>query len=313
MRPQVRAREKQTRTRASRPWRAQKRARAGRSFRPFGARAEEVRLQDEDERWEEHRRGDSDLDWGDSDGEGDAEDHGMLVDPKIELDVTAMCSFASGMNGEWKTMEDPAIEQRMRDEDDEQGGAGSSSDDGDAGSEGGPDHEDEDLDSAMDTEEDLMLGESDGHEEDLSKEDEEDSSEDNGFDQSPRVGSQARMERVRKAAHSRHVDDGLELMDDIKFDEEDDLQDILGSTGRRGWKKPSSAMSSNDLIELDEFYLPARRGKHGRQDISDELQGQWDRDRDKKAECKRHRELARLAAVADPLSTKREGRKVGKQ
>ncbi|CAK5275125.1 unnamed protein product [Mycena citricolor] len=293
--------------------RAQKRARAGRSFGLFGARAEEARLQDEDERWEERRRGDSDLDWGDSDGEGDAEDHGMLVDPEIELDVAAMRSFASGMNGEWKTIEDLAIEQRMQDEDDEEGGAGNSSDDGDAGSEGDADSEDGDLDAAMDAEEDLMLGESDDPE--------EDSSEDDDFDQSPRAGFQARLERVRKAAQSRQVDDSLELMDDIDFDEEDDLQghftdanwaeleDILESTGRRGRKKLLSAMVSGDLVDLDEFYLPAKRGKQKRQDIPHELQEQWDRDRGKKAEYKRNRELARLAAAADPLSAKKGGKK----
>lgn len=51
------------------------------------------------------------------------------------------------------------------------------------------------------------------------------------------------------------------------------------------------------------------RGKNKRNDLPEELQAVWDRDRAKKAENKRLRALARMEAAADPLVRKKGGKK----
>lgn len=51
------------------------------------------------------------------------------------------------------------------------------------------------------------------------------------------------------------------------------------------------------------------RNKDKYKDLSPDLQEQWAKDREKKAENKRKRALDRLAAAADPLSEKKGGKK----
>lgn len=63
---------------------------------------------------------------------------------------------------------------------------------------------------------------------------------------------------------------------------------------------PSSDIHNLPLVE---------RKKDKYKDLPPELQAQWAQDRDKKAENKRKRALARLEAAADPLAQKKGGKK----
>ena len=128
--PRIRARRKEA---ASRRKKRQRQA----QFGSFGAIMSESQLRAEvserDPRWDERRRGDSDVDWGDeSDGPGQdqgtrtgqvKEDLGVMdVDPELELDLEAMKTFVNGMNrGEchFVTMDDIADQEKMRQEDEE--------------------------------------------------------------------------------------------------------------------------------------------------------------------------------------------------
>ena len=128
--PRIRARRKEA---ASRRKKRQRQARFG----TFGAIMSESQLRAEvsgrDPSWDERRRGDSDVDWGDeSDGPGQGQgtrtsqikkDPGAMdVDPELELGVEAMKIFVDGMSrGEchFVTMDDIADQEKMRQEDEE--------------------------------------------------------------------------------------------------------------------------------------------------------------------------------------------------
>jgi hypothetical protein len=110
-------------------------------FGSFGAIMSEAQLRGDDEqfgkgkdpRWEERRRGDSDIDWGDTDEDDDgggavrvADDvdevsNGMgAMELDSDIDVDAMKAFVKGMSvngGRHVTMDDIADEERMRLED----------------------------------------------------------------------------------------------------------------------------------------------------------------------------------------------------
>ncbi|KAF9447908.1 hypothetical protein P691DRAFT_85987 [Macrolepiota fuliginosa MF-IS2] len=228
----------------------------------YGALVSEARLEDvwvegrgkgEDPRWEERRRGDSDLEWGTEDEgeredggeeeveegalvvgksekakgkqrardvEGVEEDHGMEVD---EIDVSAMKQFVSSLvgetAGEYVTMDDIEAEKQIRAEDEEGlGGAEGSSD------------EDE-VEGVLKLEEKLFIGESDDEESEEDEEDEEDDSEDDEAFVSPKSSFQARLEKLRKKSREKRPANGSDEEDDdmlarnLAWDEEDDEYD----------------------------------------------------------------------------------------
>jgi hypothetical protein len=190
-----------------------------------------------DPKWEQRRRGDSDVEWGTEDeaeGGGGNEvvvenvglvksnkakgkekavpqdDHGMQVDS--EMDVAAMKSFVSGLMGRnagvFVTMEDLHIEERIKAEDAEgtNGGVEGSS-------------ENEDVESTLDLQERLMIGDS---EDDEDEDDEDDESEDE-VDLTPKSGFQARLDRIREKARSHKPVDRSPENDDSDDDDNDKL------------------------------------------------------------------------------------------
>ncbi|KAF7782929.1 hypothetical protein Agabi119p4_2305 [Agaricus bisporus var. burnettii] len=317
------------------------------SFAVFGAMVNDARLYEDvlvgdgkDPKWEHRRKGDSDLEWGTEDEveggdekevvsekakgkeraiaqDNDVEaEHGMQVDS--DMDVTAMKSFLSGLMGqsagEHTTMEDLEIEERIREEDAEGADVG--------GPEGSS--EDEDVESILDLEERLMLGEID--------DDEDDESED-GFELSPNTSFQARLERVREKSRRHKPVNGQ-----VEGDDSDEDEDMLER--HMGWAEESYYGSDEDLLahvnqileENDDILQahsrkerkklfrsihdgdfsivqPAKKRKDKGKDLPEDLQKVWERDRQKKAELKREREFGKLITSVDPLAKKKGGKK----
>jgi hypothetical protein len=241
------------------------------SFAAYGALLSDARLYDDDDvlvngvgkdsRWEDRRRGDSDIDWGteeSGDEKNDEEDlfigrmsgkakgkqkaradsaeaedietaHGMDVD--LEMDVGAMRQFVSGLVGtnadHFTTMDDVEDERKIRDEDEEGlGGAEGSSDE---------DDEDEDIEAILDLEEKLLIGEEGDDDDDLDSNDEE--SDEDELDISPKTGFQARLERLRARARAKRpagdapdediLERNLALAEEDDYDDYDDLVDHI--------------------------------------------------------------------------------------
>ncbi|KAF7304997.1 hypothetical protein MKEN_01214400 [Mycena kentingensis (nom. inval.)] len=307
---------------------------AGFGFGARGAVLAEARLRGDDPRKDQRRKGDSDIDWGDSDDEEAEEETGMQVDE--DLDAGALVRFAKGLlgneGGKWVTMDDVEDEKRMREEDEEEdvvrGESGEDTEDSDV------DEEELELNAVLDAEEAVMVGESDDEDE------EEDSDDDLDVEQSPNSAFQTRLDRLRKASQEQKLaaDDSMDQMlwDDEDSDDGDILErtwrdrdedfagqiqaildengDILSSTSRRGRKALLKAAVHGDFdddfdFDFDDFAQPAKRGKKKRADIPPELQDIWDLDRAKKSENKKRRQLARLEAAADPLAAHKGGKK----
>jgi hypothetical protein len=164
-----------------------------------------------DRRWDERRRGDSDVDWG-----GESEENGgdilgiggnadalagmggeMDLDPDLEMDINAMSGFVTSMSStgsRFVTMDDIADEERMRREDE---------DEEDEESEGS--RLDGELDAAVNEDEMATMAEprdvrwapdSDSVEEEEPSVDE---------DASPRASFQARLNRLREDARKRKI------------------------------------------------------------------------------------------------------------
>lgn len=217
------------------------------SLAVFGAMVDDARLYDDedvlfgdgkDSKWEHRRRGDSDVEWGTEDEDGQEDeaskvavesaglvksekakgkekalpedddveaDHGMLIDS--EIDVSAMKSFVGGLMGRdagvHVTMEDLHIEERIKaeDEDGASGGAEGSSDD--------------DIKGIFDLEERLMVGDSDEVEDDDESDDE--------ADLTPKSSFQTRLDRLR--AKSRSYKAGDRPDDNDETDDDDGLWD----------------------------------------------------------------------------------------
>ena len=210
------------------------------SFGAFGAMREEAQLHNDDPKRAERRRGDSDLDWGDTDdddvhgadsleegsegifgpnkqrldkGKGKERDvddyeaiHGMEVDS--DVDIAAMQSFVGSMlgadAGQHVTMDDlrDAEIMKMEDEQDLEGDASDSS-------------EDEDVEDVFGAEEAKLISELLKSDDDELDDDTDDDDEDE--DQSPRTSFQARLERLRERARSEKPadsdEDGMHLVD----------------------------------------------------------------------------------------------------
>ncbi|KAF9264106.1 hypothetical protein L218DRAFT_863575 [Marasmius fiardii PR-910] len=236
------------------------------------------------------------------------------------------------------TMDDLDDERRMREEDSAGlgGGVGSSAE--------SEDNDEDDQDAVIELEERIMIGEDEeeGLEWDHGDDDDDDDDEDEGF--SPKSSFQARLDKLRKQAQERHGDkkgkgkateqdfyEDLEDSDDDTYldrnpfkpwadDSDDDLiaeiedvlaknQDIL--TGRDRKTRNSLFRSiRNGHFDLDADFMPqARKRKDKNKDLPPELAELWERDREKKAERRRERDLAKLLQAADPVASKKGGKK----
>lgn len=273
-------------------------------FASFGAIMSEARLHDEEEnrdpQFDERRRGDSDVDWGDEDETGDGVAEGMQLDD-MQLDEGAMKNFVQSLS--------PSGSQWVS--------AGDIEDDASQNATSSDSEADEDEEDVFDAEEQMLIGEESESEEMEVSDDEE---------SSPRTGFQARLERLRKNARSKRPrlappSSEEEDDDDDDFDawadEDDDLiaeiqdildenEDILAGRSRKERNRLFRAVRDGDF---DEMMLPAVSKRAKRNSLSAALQAQWDIDRSKKAERKRLREQAKLLVAADPLGKKKGGKK----
>ncbi|KAG6815705.1 hypothetical protein H0H87_012089, partial [Tephrocybe sp. NHM501043] len=323
----------------------------GGSFGSFGGMMEEAKLRgsDYDPQWDDRRRGDSDVEWGDSDEEQDvgAEGEnglaeGMDLDPDLEGAGEAMKRFARSMGAEgsrFVTMDDIADGEMMRMEDldaeRERWNMGSSGEDEDETTD-----DDKEVEEIVRTEERRLIAESgdmDGLE-DESDESDEDDSDDDDFEGSPRASFQARLERLRKgstsakgkgklrAAQGEDEEDSDEGDDDDYFDRADEDEfmieemmmaleknsDVLGyGNDRKARNRLFRAVRNGAFEDLNDLldFKPARKSKDKYKDLPPELQEQWKKDRDKKAENKRLRYIKRLEFAADPMSPNKGGKK----
>lgn len=71
--------------------------------------------------------------------------------------------------------------------------------------------------------------------------------------------------------------------------------------------RPASASHVSQVTKSTEYVSERKKDKV--KDLPDELQAVWEQDREKKAENKRKRALARLEAAADPFAKKKGGKK----
>ncbi|KAF8268210.1 hypothetical protein EI94DRAFT_1728370 [Lactarius quietus] len=192
-----------------------------------GAMLAEASLREQDPRSAEQRRGDSDIDWGDSTSEvAEAEDSdGMLVDRDIKAD--AMISFVRSMDvgGHAHTSAgDLEDEERIRLEDADEEDEGESASDSD-----------EDVDTELELADGLrgILAAEDEDEgqmasrsslaDDDDDDDDDDTSEDEGV--TPRRSFQARLERIRSRNAGRTIKD---MMQD-ELDQDREVGDDMSS------------------------------------------------------------------------------------
>lgn len=73
--------------------------------------------------------------------------------------------------------------------------------------------------------------------------------------------------------------------------------------------KPSKCIARTHARRRNNSKLTLERKKDKPEGLTEELIDQWERDREKKAENKRKRALARLEAAADPLAPNKGGKK----
>ena len=179
-----------------------------RSMFSFGAERQDKEWQEpdgSDPRWEERRRGDSDIDWGDEEREQVAEPltgpDGMDVDPELldEKSIGAFGSFANGMLGQERsqhlTMDDIADIEKLKQEDEaSEGGPDGSSEEEEGGEadEQDSDEESEGVNAVFDMEEERMVGET------LEQSDEEQESEESEDELSSCSSFRQRLEFIRK-------------------------------------------------------------------------------------------------------------------
>lgn len=206
--------------RVRRPSRISKcRAKRHVTFDSFGAIRAKAALREVDPQRDEHRRGDSDADWGGSTSEGSLEDGGMLVDH--DVDVYAMEAFVRGMSiagSAQVTADDFKDEARICAEDEEKS-------DGESGheSDGSTDQYDEGSELAGETQTILISDEEDiAIQDDLVESERECTSEEG---ESPKGSFQARLERLRKQTQGRPIRDVLkdELDGELDAEQEDGI------------------------------------------------------------------------------------------
>ncbi|KAI0257906.1 hypothetical protein BC834DRAFT_871659 [Gloeopeniophorella convolvens] len=295
-------------------------------FGSFGAIREESELHKLDPRKDEQRRGDSDVDWGDSTSDEDPEDGGMIVDR--DIDVGAMQAFASSMSVVGQahvSAGDLEDEARVRAEDEEEGWE---SDEGKgSGSDSSVDEQDAEVEMVIDAQEGILMAEGSNTSQGSSSDEGGDASSSEA--ETPKRYFQARLRELRERAGGRPIE--AVLQDELErqstaFDSASDIGDedeviarmqgfldandgILRAHDRKGKNRGFQAVQ-NGQFEVDFPSRPAKRGKD--KDIPQELQEVWNRDRMKKAERKRLRRLEQFAAAADPFSPKKHGKKARK-
>ncbi|CAL1706004.1 unnamed protein product [Somion occarium] len=310
---------------------------------------EEAGAKERDPRKNEQRRGDSDVDWGDDSEEDNEIANevdeissgvgGMDLDG--EFDLKTMSSFVHSMSPEGSrhiTMDDLAdIEQiQQEDEEDEEDEEDNESSE--------DSEEDEEVKMVLQEEERMLIAESDGDEDE--DEDETTSDEDapSGSFQA-RLDRIRKAKGKRKAdiGDEDTEEDDFDMALEMSWADGDEAfiaqiqsfvdedQQILSRKDRKqrdrifraiqngDWNRdeyeemmgqPASAFlnlpcitSTFELISV----LTSERGKD--KSIPLELREQWQKDRDKKAENKRKRALARQEIAADPLARKKGGKK----
>ncbi|CCL98192.1 uncharacterized protein FIBRA_00186 [Fibroporia radiculosa] len=311
------------------------RRKSARHFGSYGAMLSEAHLQQEarekDPRESEQRRGDSDINWGDSDTDAgvtqDAVDEissGMgAMDLDGEVSLEAMKSFVTSMGAEGSrhvTMDDIADIARMHAEDVEEE-KGINGTDGDSSE---SEEEDKEVEQVIDEQERALIGD---REDDSA---EEGSSEEYSDDETtPKTAFKTKLEKIRAQPKGKQKVKPLEESSDeamsvqmVWDDEDEDMDDdeffdeieacsemleehaaILTGRDRRIKKQLFRAISEG----LDSMVQPAPRKKD--KYIPSELQEQWNKDRAKKAENKRRRAEDRLALAMDPIAVHKGGKK----
>ncbi|KAF8893608.1 hypothetical protein BD779DRAFT_1507251 [Infundibulicybe gibba] len=298
-----------------------------------------------DPRWESRRRGDSDIDWGDGDGDSNGDNvgaEGMLLDPDLEIDMAAMARFANSMamdggqfviNAGIKGMSldpspDPGTKQlsnaagddlpNTMDENRDIENSGSEDEMAESGS-----TDEEEIDAIIHGEEVMMISEPQDVMDDAS--DDESSEEEH---HSPVTGFQARLQRLRDKSHKRrptHVSMDEDSTDDedtvtrnLSWADEDESfiveiqnlldenQDILDGHNRKARNKIFRSIRNG---EFEDVAGPSRPKNKLDKSLPPELQELWIHDRERKAERKRARERERLENAADPMSKKKGGKK----
>jgi hypothetical protein len=199
--------------------RVRRQARTGRTiFGGMGTAAlerEESQLREErDPRMTQRRRGDSDLNWGHEDDE--APDVDMDADMDADISIDAMRSFVRSMGQDGSrhmTMEDVEIEEKIRLEDAEEEGSGSS------------DGVEDETDAVFDKEERHLVGEPLGEDDDEEEEEEDGDSDldsDEDEDGVPQT-FQVRLDRLRQQSAARAASKGKAKAEG----EEDELNDVF--------------------------------------------------------------------------------------
>ncbi|TFY57471.1 hypothetical protein EVJ58_g6998 [Rhodofomes roseus] len=318
------------------------RRRTPRRFGAFGALASEAQAQREgrerDPREAEQRRGDSDVNFGESsDDEVEELSNGvgaMDLDADADISVDAMKSFVKSMSAEGSrhvTVDDIRDGERMREEDDQEarhlGGSSIGSD------EERDEDEDSELEKALRAEARALIGEDAGYGSEEGEETDDDDKDDESSDEedTPRAGFQARLARMRARENGRSKGKGKARQEYDSSDEdmeinvawadkdEDFIAEIqemldanahlLSNGDRKARKKLFQSIEdgefSDDVFADMMTPAPRRKDKH----IPPELNDQWEKDRQKKAENKRKRREAMIAAAADPLAQHKGGKK----
>ncbi|TCD63386.1 hypothetical protein EIP91_005617 [Steccherinum ochraceum] len=260
-----------------------------------------------------------------------------------DLDVNAMRNFVHSMSAEGSrqvTMDDLADIEKMRQEDESED-AGDDDDDGEGSEEDEEidSEEDEEVEAVLRAEERVLTGDGTAADGPDASDDESDEEEEDDDDEgeTPRRNFQARLEKMRSKVKGKQKARALQDdQDDSEDDEDFDMQldatwadndeaylahiqdmldgneEILSGGDRKMRNKLFKAIQDGDL-DIDDYEemmgKPAKRNKGKHKDLPPELQAQWEKDREKKAENKRKRALARLEAAADPLAKRKGGKK----
>ncbi|KAJ9094826.1 hypothetical protein QFC20_006804 [Naganishia adeliensis] len=241
------------------------------------------------------------------------------------IDMDALARFAEGMkHPRHVTLDDVADQQKHQQEDEDEGWVDSS----------GSELSDEEEDSADappnmveiapglfaevpsgnvggDSEEEVELELDD--EEDSSDDEmtgvrwvEEDSEEDE-LDESPEDEID-KLFRGKRNAWASLTDDYIAQIQDVL-----DSEDVLASGSRKQRNKLFKSVHNGDFGD-DWDLAPAPKGKKAKmKGVPKELQGQWEKDRQKKADKKRQRELDRLEAAMSLYPASKKGKGKGKK
>ncbi|KAJ7596595.1 hypothetical protein C8J56DRAFT_917845 [Mycena floridula] len=283
----------------------------GSSFAMLGANVSEAQMRgNSDPKWNDRRRGDSDVDWDDSDQEESAETvgasgaEGMDLDPELDFSIADLKRFVQTMGqdgGRFKTMDDIADEQRMKEEDLDQENSDEDSE------------EDIQVDAIVNEEEGIMVGDAGADEVGDDDDDDDDGDEDEDDDSSEDDDFEHRLQQLRKVAQDKRKRSPDE---EVTWADADD--DYIAMIEEMLENSSNVKVASSSKKTFDEYldddpmfdgFITGKRRKNKHKDLPDHLQDQWEKDRRKKADRKRQRQLDRLEAAADPLAYHKGGKK----